>query len=83
MGEKRKRLTPELTRAFLQELNDMPVAQATVATVFTTTQALCRKHRLIAYDAAYLELAIRLAQPLATVDEDLLTAAQAQRVRIL
>ena len=37
----------------------MWIRQAGAAVVFKMTQALCRKHRLTAYDAAYLELAMR------------------------
>ena len=36
---------------------------------------LMRQHRLTAYDATYLELAMRLRLPLATKDRDLLVAA--------
>ena len=36
---------------------------------------LMRRHRLTAYDATYLELAIRLRLPLATKDRELLAAA--------
>ena len=85
-GEKRKRLTPELTRAFIEDLNRLPVdveAHATPATVFNVTQLLCRKHRLTAYDAAYLELALRGGRLLATVDEDLRQAALAENVIVL
>jgi hypothetical protein len=51
VGERRKRITPELTQAFLDDLDRLPVdvdppGSATV--VFQTTQALCRKHRLTA-----------------------------------
>ena len=86
MGEKRKRLTPELTQAFIEDLNRLPVdvdVQATPDTVFNVTQSLCRKHRLTAYDAAYLELAIREGRPLATVDEDLRKAAIAENVTVI
>jgi predicted nucleic acid-binding protein len=41
------------------------------------------KHRLTAYDAAYLELAMRDNQPLATVDDDLRRAAIAENVVVL
>jgi predicted nucleic acid-binding protein len=37
--------------------------------------ALSRKHRLTAYDAAYLELAIRRDLELATLDRELRAAA--------
>lgn len=85
-GERRKRLTPELTVAFLDDLDRLPVdvdALASSAIVFKTTQALCRKHGLTSYDAAYLELAVRERQPLATVDEDLRRAAQAEGLQVL
>jgi predicted nucleic acid-binding protein len=85
MGERRKRLTPELTKAFLQDLKRMMVDVDTTiaAAVFETVQELCRKHKLTSYDAAYLELAIRGKHPLPTVDEDLMKAAQAEGVKLL
>ena len=42
---------------------------------WTTTQALSRKQGLTPYDAAYLELAIRRSQPLATCHAELMAAA--------
>ena len=56
---------------------------ASSATVFATTQSLCRKHGLTAYDAAYLEIAMRETKTLATVDDDLKRAAMAEGVRAL
>ena len=84
MGERRKRLTPELTKAFLQDLQRMRVYvdAATASTVFETIQELCRKHTLTSYDAAYLELAMRGKYPLATLD-DVMKAAKAEGVRLL
>jgi predicted nucleic acid-binding protein len=41
---------------------------------------LSRAHSLSAYDASYLELAIRLGLPLAALDGKLKTAAQAMGV---
>jgi predicted nucleic acid-binding protein len=69
VGERRKRLTRELTRTFISDLNTLPIdidQGATRDVVFSTTQVLCRKHGLSAYDAAYLEIAIRGGHPLAT-----------------
>jgi predicted nucleic acid-binding protein len=86
VGEKRKRLTPELTQAFLDELEGLPVdidAPDGSGTVFVTTQALCRKHGLTAYDAAYLEIAIKGRHALATADADLQRAARAEGVQVL
>ena len=39
-------------------------------------RSLARSHHLTAYDAAYLELALRLGVPLAWLDENLKTAAR-------
>ena len=86
VGEKRKRLTPDLTQAFIADLNRLPVSvdeQATPEIVFDTTQALCRKRGLTAYDAAYLEIAVRGGYPLATADNDLRRAAHAEGVQVL
>jgi predicted nucleic acid-binding protein len=85
VGEKRKRLSPELTQAFIADLNRLPIEvdQPTPADVFGKTQTLCRKHGLTAYDAAYLEIATREGYPLATVDADLRRAAVAERIQIL
>lgn len=47
-----------------------------------TTFALARTHKLSVFDAAYLELALRLAVPLATTDPDLTRAATAAGVPI-
>jgi predicted nucleic acid-binding protein len=42
---------------------------------WTATRALSREQGLTSYDAAYLELAIRKSQPLATCDAELIAAA--------
>lgn len=44
---------------------------------------LALRHHLTAYDAAYLELAMRRSLPLATLDEDLKKAAVAEGVLAL
>lgn len=44
---------------------------------------LARKHSLTAYDAAYLELALRLGLPLASKDAELVAAAAAEGVALL
>jgi predicted nucleic acid-binding protein len=45
--------------------------------------ALARRHRLTVYDAAYLELALREVVPLATLDQALAAAAQAEGVSLV
>jgi predicted nucleic acid-binding protein len=44
---------------------------------------LARQHRLSAYDAAYLELAIRRILPLASLDKSLAAAATAEGVPLI
>jgi predicted nucleic acid-binding protein len=86
VGEKRKRLTPELTRAFIEDLNHLPIETdlgITSVDVFEETQSLCRKHGLTAYDAAYLEIALRFRCPLATADDDLRRAAKTEGTEVL
>ena len=55
----------------------------TDAFAWSATLRLADLHRLTLYDAAYLELALRLNSPLATLDQDLRNAAQAQGVLLL
>jgi len=86
VGEKRKRLTPELTRAFIEDLKHLPIdvdLRISAANVFEETQSLCRKHSLTAYDAAYLEIALRSRCPMATADDDLRRAAVAEGIAVL
>jgi predicted nucleic acid-binding protein len=47
------------------------------------TVRVAERHGLTVYDAAYLELALRRGVPLATLDEDLRAAAEAEKVRLL
>lgn len=47
------------------------------------TQCLCRKNGLIAYDAAYLGLAIRCDCELTTVNEELHKAVESGGVAML
>lgn len=86
VGEKRKRIDFSLIDLFLTDLNRLPVSldePATPAVVFGATQRLCRKHGLTAYDAAYLEIAMRGGYPLATVDQELKRAALGEGVEVL
>ena len=50
---------------------------------FTSTWQLVRKYGLTSYDAAYLELALRLGAPLATNDDELAAAARHAGVVLL
>lgn len=59
----------------LQNL-DIAVDPATPAHALGATLHLARRHKLSAYDAAYLELAMRAGLPLATLDDKLVKAAR-------
>jgi predicted nucleic acid-binding protein len=60
---------------------DLSVDPATPAHALGATLQLARRHKLSAYDAAYLELALRTGLPLATLDEKLLKAARKAGVK--
>jgi predicted nucleic acid-binding protein len=55
---------------------DIETDLETMARALGDTLNLARRHKLSAYDAAYLELALRQGLPLATLDADLAKAAQ-------
>ena len=78
MAEKRKRITPAKGAEFLGLLNavDIEVDGETAGRAFHQLPPLCRSHGLTSYDAAYLELALRRGLPLATLDDDLRSAAK-------
>lgn len=85
-GERRNRLTRDLTSAFIEDLNRLPVDyddESNDGAAFASTHELCRRHGLSAYDAAYLEIAIRHKIGLATLDRKLIRAAAAERVTLL
>jgi predicted nucleic acid-binding protein len=76
VGEKRKRISGGLIRAFLADLQTLPIvlAQVPAEAVFGRIQSLSRQHALTAYDGAYLDLAHTSGLPLATLDKDLIRA---------
>jgi len=79
VGERRKRSTQADTATWLGFLAALPIAidEDTMIHAFADTIHLARRYNLSAYDAAYLELAMRRDLPLATLDEKLKTAAEA------
>ena len=85
VGEKRKRISKELVRSFLDDLAMLPIVleQVPAGVVFERIQRLSREHGLTAYDAAYLDLALDSGLPLATLDEDLVRAAKKARARLV
>lgn len=71
-------VTEARSGAFLEMLEgvDIEVDAATFQHALSDTLQLARRYKLSAYDASYLELALRLGIPLATLDEDLQKAAK-------
>ena len=84
MAERRKRLdAPGVTRA-VTLVTQLPVLvdDETNSRAGADTLALARRHAISVYDAAYLELALRLNLPLATTDPALTRAANSAAVPI-
>jgi predicted nucleic acid-binding protein len=79
VGERRGRTTAADTARFLAILGTFPIVidDETAARAWADTLHLARAHNLSAYDASYLELAIRHGLPLATLDGKLIAAATA------
>ena len=84
VGERRGRCSQADTTSWLGFLAGLPVHVdgSTEASAWSQTINLARQHGLSAYDAAYLELAIRKDAPLATLDAKLKAAATAIGVAI-
>jgi predicted nucleic acid-binding protein len=60
---------------------DIEIDTATSEYALSDTLKLARRHKLSAYDASYLELALRRDIPLATLDEVLRKAAKRSGVK--
>jgi predicted nucleic acid-binding protein len=82
LGERRKRSTEAEAAVWLGLLRRLPIRvdEETPARAWTDVLHVARRHGLSAYDAAYLELALRLGLPLATLDDRLKAAAAAAGV---
>jgi predicted nucleic acid-binding protein len=76
-------VTEARSGAFLEMLEgvDIEVDAATSTRALTDFLQLARRYKLSAYDASYLELALRLGMPLATLDEELKKAAKKAGVK--
>ena len=85
VAERRGRVDAPTRRRLLSFLRQLPIRidDETASHVWTTTAQLSEQHALTAYDATYLELALRLNLPLATKDKHLAAAARASGVALL
>ena len=82
-SEAKSLVTEARSGAFLEMLDgvSIEVDAATFAHALESTLQLARRYKLSAYDASYLELALRRGISLATLDEDLQKAAKKAGVK--
>jgi predicted nucleic acid-binding protein len=78
MGERRKHSTEAQATKWLGYLAGLPILvdDLAIPRAWGDVLRLGRTHALSAYDAAYLELALRLGLPLASLDDKLKAAAK-------
>lgn len=78
VAERRNRATAAQTGAFIEQLLQLPIRieDQTMARTLHEIYGLGKSSTLTAYDASYLELAIRTHLPLATTDRALAAAAK-------
>jgi predicted nucleic acid-binding protein len=81
-GECCGRFTELGTARFLRDISRLVINVDRIPSEHAVL-TLARRHRLTVYDAAYLELALREALPLATLDEALADAARAEGVPLV
>lgn len=76
-------VTEARSETFLEMLREVDIESdaATFQNTFSSILQLARRYQLSAYDASYLELALRQGMPLATLDEDLQKAAKRAGVK--
>lgn len=84
VAERRKLVTPAQSSGFLESLREFQVLTEHIAKERTFMEILetARRYRLSVYDASYLNLAMREALPLATVDGALRAAARAAGLQL-
>jgi predicted nucleic acid-binding protein len=85
VGIRRGRISQTNRSGILADLENLPISVdgETQKHTWGQTLDLADRHGLTVYDATYLELALRLALPLATLDEDLRNAAQHEGLALL
>ena len=83
-GIRKNWVSEDVVSEFLAILAIAPIslAQTGFDVITGTVVYLAGSHRLSAYNAAYLELALRLQVPLATLDKDLRRALAAEGVTL-
>ena len=81
---KRKRISQKQIDEYLQLLQALPIrVESNDLWMNVALESRARRRNLSAYDTAYLDLALRRKLPLATADDDLKLAAEAEGIRVL
>ena len=85
VAERRGRVSQTAITQYLSDLAVLPfrAERALAPDDMAAVIGLARRHALTAYDASYLDVALRLKLPLATRDADLAAAAEGQGVVLL
>ena len=85
LAVRKGRITKDKASTFLDSLADLPIEieDATRTRLFTSVLALVGRHKLTAYDASYLELAVRHDLPIAALDSALTRAAREAGVALM
>ena len=85
MAVRRRRISAEKANRFIEDLGSLPIKVEEESPLRRATGVflLAEQYRLTAYDAAYLDLAIRAGLPLASLDDELRGAALAAGVPLL
>lgn len=85
VAQRRGRVDAANRRQFASDLRALPITidEQTASQAWSATQSIAEAQGLSAYDATYLELALRLGLPLATNDKRLAAAADRLGVPLL
>jgi predicted nucleic acid-binding protein len=85
VAERRKRISVAQVTALLRQIAELPIFVEPIQPdrAFEQILSVARQQQLTEYDAAYVELALRGALPLATLDENLRRAARLAGIRLV
>ena len=85
VAERRRRITTAQTTALLQRISKLPIVVEPTSPdrAFNDILPVARQQDLAEYDAAYVELALREALPIATLDTKLRRAARSAGIALV
>ncbi len=79
---RKQRISTDEAGIFLNDLEYLPITRIQTHDDMRDALALAQKFNLTVYDALYLQLAVRLQSPLATLDKQLRVASTAAGVAL-